>query len=162
MSHNNQQSVITIFYLLVNKLMDMITQKIGAPHGFDANSVFCPTNGWIPTYPIQIKASYISWYFVRVGILQCSWKGIKLKCWWGNIGWHVVVALVNNAFCFVRVRWYERVFCAARFQRSALYLGMDSNISHSNEFIIRILILCDISTLIVPIFTLQSYIQFFC
>jgi hypothetical protein len=22
----------------------MITQKIGATHGFDANSVFCPTN----------------------------------------------------------------------------------------------------------------------
>jgi hypothetical protein len=42
---------------------------------------------------------------------------------------------------------------AARFKRSALYLGMDSNISHSNECIIRILILCDISTLIVPIFT---------
>ena len=42
-----------------------------------------------------------------------------------------------------------------------LYSCMDSNISHSNECIIRILILCDISTLIVPIFTLQSYIQFF-
>jgi hypothetical protein len=38
---------------------------------------------------------------------------------------------------------------------------MDSNISHSNECIIGILILCDISTSIVPLFTLQSYIQFF-
>jgi hypothetical protein len=41
------------------------------------------------------------------GILQCSWKGIKLKCWWGTIGWHVAVALMNHAFCFVRARWYE-------------------------------------------------------
>jgi hypothetical protein len=39
---------------------------------------------------------------------------------------------------------------------------MDSNISHSKECIICILILCDISTLIVPLFTLQLYIQFFC
>jgi hypothetical protein len=54
-----------------------------------------------------------------------------------------------------------RVVCAARFQRSALYLGMNSNISHSNECIVPILILCDISTLVVPLFTLQSYIQFF-
>jgi hypothetical protein len=44
MSHNNQQSVITIFYLLVDKLMDTSHKKIGAPHGFDANSVFHPTN----------------------------------------------------------------------------------------------------------------------
>jgi hypothetical protein len=36
-----------------------------------------------------------------------SQKGTKLKCWWGIIGWHVVVALMNNAFCFVRVRWYK-------------------------------------------------------
>jgi hypothetical protein len=43
-----------------------------------------------------------------------------------------------------------RVIRAGRFQRFALYLGMDSNISHSNECIIRILILCDISTSIVP------------
>ncbi len=54
-----------------------------------------------------------------------------------------------------------RVIHAGRFQRNALYLGMDSNISHSNECIIHILILCDISTSIVPLFTLQSYIQFF-
>jgi hypothetical protein len=53
------------------------------------------------------------------------------------------------------------VIRAGRFQRSALYLGMDSNISHSNECIIHILILCDISTLIVPLFTLQLYIQLF-
>jgi hypothetical protein len=43
-----------------------------------------------------------------------------------------------------------RVIHAGWFQRSALYLGMDSNISHSNECIIRTLILCDILTLIVP------------
>jgi hypothetical protein len=43
-----------------------------------------------------------------------------------------------------------RVIPAVRFQRSAFYLGMDSNISHSNECIIGIIILCDISTLIVP------------
>jgi hypothetical protein len=43
-----------------------------------------------------------------------------------------------------------RVVRAGRFQRSALYSGMDSNISHSNECIICILILCDITTLIVP------------
>jgi hypothetical protein len=43
-----------------------------------------------------------------------------------------------------------RVACTGRFQRSALYLGMDSNISHSNECIIHIAILCDISTSIVP------------
>jgi hypothetical protein len=42
-----------------------------------------------------------------------------------------------------------RVVHAGRFQRSALYTGMKSNISHSNECIIRILILCDISTSIV-------------
>jgi hypothetical protein len=54
-----------------------------------------------------------------------------------------------------------QVICAGRFQRSASHSGMDSNISHSNECIICILILCDISTLIVPLFTLQSYIQFF-
>jgi hypothetical protein len=53
------------------------------------------------------------------------------------------------------------VVCAGRFQRSALYSGMDSNISHSNECIIHFMILCDTSTLIVPLFTLQSYIQFF-
>ena len=41
---------------------------------------------------------------------------------------------------------------AAMFQRSALYSGMNSNISHSNECIICILILCDISTLIVLLF----------
>jgi hypothetical protein len=53
-----------------------------------------------------------------------------------------------------------RVIHAGRFQRSALYLGMDSNISYSNECIIYILISCDISTLIVPlvypIFFLQT------
>jgi hypothetical protein len=54
-----------------------------------------------------------------------------------------------------------RVIRAGRFQRSALYSGIDSNISHSNECIIHILILCGISTWIVPLFTLQSYIQFF-
>jgi hypothetical protein len=43
-----------------------------------------------------------------------------------------------------------QVVHAGRFQRSALYTGMNSNISHSNECIIRILILCDISTSIVP------------
>jgi hypothetical protein len=37
-----------------------------------------------------------------------------------------------------------QVIHAARFQRSALYSDMDSNISHSNECIIPILILCDI------------------
>jgi hypothetical protein len=42
-----------------------------------------------------------------------------------------------------------RVVRAGRFQRSALYTGMNSNIFHSNECIICILILCDISTLIV-------------
>ena len=41
------------------------------------------------------------------GILQCSQKGIKLKCWLSTIGQHVVVDLMNNAFCFVRVRLYE-------------------------------------------------------
>jgi hypothetical protein len=61
-------------------------------------------------------------------------------------------------FCESTMVW---VICAGRFQRSALYSGMDSNISHSNECIIRILILCDISTLIVPLFSLQLYIQFF-
>jgi hypothetical protein len=54
-----------------------------------------------------------------------------------------------------------RVVRAGRFQRSALYSGMDSNKSHSNECIIHILILCDISTSIVPLFTLHFYIQFF-
>jgi hypothetical protein len=34
-------------------------------------------------------------------------EGIKLKCWWHTIGWHVVVASMNNAFCFVGARWYE-------------------------------------------------------
>jgi hypothetical protein len=53
-----------------------------------------------------------------------------------------------------------RVIHAGRFQRSALYLVMDSNISHSNEYIIRILVLCDISKSIVPLFTLQLYIHF--
>jgi hypothetical protein len=43
-----------------------------------------------------------------------------------------------------------RVIRAVRFQSSAFYSGMNSNISHSNECIIRIMILCDISTLIVP------------
>jgi hypothetical protein len=43
-----------------------------------------------------------------------------------------------------------QVICAGSFQRSALYSGMDSNISHSNECIIHFVILCDISTLIVP------------
>jgi hypothetical protein len=43
-----------------------------------------------------------------------------------------------------------RVICAVRFKRSAFYSGMNSNISHSNECIIRIIILCDISTSIVP------------
>jgi hypothetical protein len=44
-----------------------------------------------------------------------------------------------------------RVIHAGRFQRSALSSGMDSkNISHSNECIIHIIILCDISTSIVP------------
>jgi hypothetical protein len=46
MSCNNQQSLITIFYSLVDKLMILITQKIGVTHGFDANSVLCPTNAW--------------------------------------------------------------------------------------------------------------------
>jgi hypothetical protein len=44
LSCNNQQRVIAIFYLLVDKLMDQSHTKIGAPHGFDANSVFRPTN----------------------------------------------------------------------------------------------------------------------
>jgi hypothetical protein len=68
--------------------------------------------------------------------------------------------LMNYAFCFVRKM--VQVICAGRFQRSALYSGMDSNISHSNECIICILILCDISTLIVPLFTQQLNMQFFC
>jgi hypothetical protein len=56
---------------------------------------------------------------------------------------------------------YKSFVLAARFQRSALCSGMDSNISHSNECIIHMLILCDISTSIVPLFTLHLYIQFF-
>jgi hypothetical protein len=43
-----------------------------------------------------------------------------------------------------------RVIRAGRIQRCALYSGMHSNISHSNECIIYFVILCDISTLIVP------------
>jgi hypothetical protein len=43
MSCNNQQRMITIIYLSVDKLMEQ-SQKIGATHGFDANSVFCPSN----------------------------------------------------------------------------------------------------------------------
>jgi hypothetical protein len=43
-----------------------------------------------------------------------------------------------------------RVMSAGRFQRSALYTGRDSNKSHSSKCIIHILILCDISTSIVP------------
>jgi hypothetical protein len=50
-------------------------------------------------------------------------------------------------FCGSEMVW---VICIVRFQRSAFYSGMDSNISHSNECIICIQILCDISTLIVP------------
>jgi hypothetical protein len=46
------------------------------------------------------------------GILRCSQKGIKLKCCWGTIGQHVVVALMNNAFCFVRARWYKAFMLA--------------------------------------------------
>jgi hypothetical protein len=63
---------------------------------------------------------------------------------------------------FALWEWYGMSHSCCQFQRSALYLGMDSNISHSNECIICILILCDISTSIVPIFTLQLNIQFFC
>jgi hypothetical protein len=54
-----------------------------------------------------------------------------------------------------------QVVRAGRFQRFALYSGVDSNISHSNECIIHTLILCDISTLIVPLFTLHLYIPVF-
>jgi hypothetical protein len=43
-----------------------------------------------------------------------------------------------------------RVIRTVRFQRSAFYSGMNSNISHSNECIICIIILCNISTSIVP------------
>ena len=43
-----------------------------------------------------------------------------------------------------------RVIRAVRFRRSVFYSGINSNISHSNECIIHIIILCDISTLIVP------------
>jgi hypothetical protein len=46
------------------------------------------------------------------GILQCSRKGIKLKCCWSTIGQHVAVALMNNVFCFVRARWYESFMLA--------------------------------------------------
>jgi hypothetical protein len=50
-------------------------------------------------------------------------------------------------FCGSEMVW---VIHAVRFQRSAFHSGMNSNISHSNECIIRIIILCDISTSIVP------------
>jgi hypothetical protein len=43
MSCNNQQSMITIIYLSVDKFMEQ-SQKIGVTHGFDTNSVFCPTD----------------------------------------------------------------------------------------------------------------------
>jgi hypothetical protein len=78
--------------------------------------------------------------------------------------WNAVGITLADMFLLLwwTMHFFEmvRVVRAARFQRSALYLGMDSNISHSNECIIPILILCDISTSIVPLFTLQSYIQF--
>jgi hypothetical protein len=61
-------------------------------------------------------------------------------------------------FCESEMVW---VICAGRFQRSALYSCIDSKISHSNECIIHIVILCDISTSIVSLFTLQLYIHFF-
>jgi hypothetical protein len=59
------------------------------------------------------------------------------------------------------LREMVEVIRAARFQRSALYWGMNSSISHSNESIIHILIFCNISTSIVPLLTLQLYVQFF-
>jgi hypothetical protein len=55
-----------------------------------------------------------------------------------------------------------RVIRAVWFQRSAFYSGMDSNISHSNECIIHIMILCDISTSIVPYSPCSRISNFFC
>jgi hypothetical protein len=46
MSCNNQQHMITIIYSLFDKLMEQSHKKIGATHGFDANSVFCRTNAY--------------------------------------------------------------------------------------------------------------------
>jgi hypothetical protein len=46
-------------------------------------------------------------------------------------------------------------------QRSAFYSGMNSNISHSNECIIHIIILWDISTSIVPYSPCISISNFF-
>jgi hypothetical protein len=58
---------------------------------------------------------------------------------------------MNNAFCFVVIaRRYELLVLAGFKDLHCVYTGMNSNIFHSNECIIRILILCDISTLIVP------------
>jgi hypothetical protein len=55
-----------------------------------------------------------------------------------------------------------QVMRAVRFQRCAFYSGMDSNISHSNECIIHIVILCDISTSIVPYSPCSGICNFFC
>jgi hypothetical protein len=41
---NNQQHKITIIYLPAKKIDGLIMQKNGATHGFDANSVFHPTD----------------------------------------------------------------------------------------------------------------------
>jgi hypothetical protein len=35
----------------------MITQKIGATHGFDANSVFCPTDAWCLLHAAKVPAA---------------------------------------------------------------------------------------------------------
>jgi hypothetical protein len=53
------------------------------------------------------------------------------------------------------VRDNMRVIQVARFQRSVLHLGMDTNISHSNNSIIPILILCHLKINSTTI-TLQS------
>jgi hypothetical protein len=60
-------------------------------------------------------------------------------------------------FCGSEMVWVIR---AVRFQRCAFYSGMNSNISHSNECIICIVILCDISLSIVP-YSRCSHISIF-
>jgi hypothetical protein len=43
--------MITIFFPYL-RVDGTITQKIGVTHGYDANSVFCPTNGGpLSVYP---------------------------------------------------------------------------------------------------------------
>jgi hypothetical protein len=68
---------------------------------------------------------------------------------------------MNNVFCFVTARWYKSLVLAGFKDLHCIWVCIPTAISHSNECIIQILILCDISTLIVHLVTLQFYIQFF-